>query len=222
VSAPSATHQSLQIPAAGVVLDADRAMPATPRGAVVFAHGSDSGRHNPGNRYVADELNRAVLVTVRAELLTSREEQIDLQTGHLRFDIGLLAERVTALVDWAAHGELTSGLGSAWFGVDTGAAAALVATAARPDAARAVVSRGGRPSLADRHLPRVHQRTLLIVGARDPSSSSSTARHCGGWAARRAWRSCAGRRTFSRSRGHSNRWPPGARLVPRTSPRDPS
>jgi putative phosphoribosyl transferase len=168
VSAPGATHQSLQIPGARVVLDADLAMPATPRGAVVFAHGSGSGRHSPRNRYVADELNRAGLVTVLADLLTFREEQIDVQTAQLRFDIGLLAERVTALVDWAAHGEPTSGLGIGLFGASTGAAAALIAAAARPDAVQAVVSRGGRPDLADRHLPSVHQPTLLIVGARDP------------------------------------------------------
>ncbi|MGZ4540130.1 MAG: dienelactone hydrolase family protein [Blastococcus sp.] len=168
MSAPSATHQSLRIPAAGAVLDADLAMPATPRGAVVFAHGSGSGRHSPRNRHVADELNRAGLVTVLADLLTSREEQIDVQTAQLRFDIGLLADRVTAVCDWVEYHEPTAGLPIGLFGASTGAAAALIAAASRPIAVRAVVSRGGRPDLADPFLPEVHQPTLLIVGEHDP------------------------------------------------------
>ncbi|WP_445183952.1 hypothetical protein ACTXG6_36890 [Pseudonocardia sp. Cha107L01] len=68
-------------------------MPETPRGAVLFAHGSGSGRHSPRNRFVAAELNRAGLATVLADLLTPREEQLDLRTAALRFDIDLLAAR---------------------------------------------------------------------------------------------------------------------------------
>jgi putative phosphoribosyl transferase len=157
MSAPSGTHQSLQIEVAGVLLEADLGMPKTARGAVLFAHGSGSGRHSPRNRYVADELNRAGLVTVLADLLTAQEEQID-----------LLAGRVTALVDWTAHSEPTAGLGIGLFGASTGAAAALIAAASRPTTVQAVVSRGGRPDLADAHLREVHQPTLLIVGERDP------------------------------------------------------
>jgi putative phosphoribosyl transferase len=169
VSAPSATYQNLAIPLAGVVLEADLGMPQTPRGAVLFAHGSGSGRHSPRNRYVAAEINRAGLATVLADLLTPREEQLDLRTAALRFNIDLLAVRVTALTDWMAHAEPTAGLGIGLFGASTGAAAALIAAANRPATVQAVVSRGGRPDLADTHLHQVHQPTLLIVGQNDPA-----------------------------------------------------
>ena len=168
MSGTSTTHQSLQIPLAEVVLEADLGMPETPRGAVLFAHGSGSGRHSPRNRYVADELQRAGLVTVLADLLTAQEEQVDLRSAALRFDIDLLAVRVAALTDWMAHREPIAGLGIGLFGASTGAAAALIAAADRPAIVQAVVSRGGRPDLADAYLPKVCQPTLLIVGERDP------------------------------------------------------
>jgi putative phosphoribosyl transferase len=168
MSAPSGTRQSLKIPVAGVVLDADLGIPETTRGAVLFAHGSGSGRRSPRNRFVADELNRAGLVTVLADLLTAEEEQVDLRTAALRFDIDLLAERLIGLTDWAAHSESTAGLGVGLFGASTGAAAALIAAAGRPATVQAVVSRGGRPDLAGAHLREVRQPTLLIVGERDP------------------------------------------------------
>ncbi|MDT7613347.1 MAG: putative phosphoribosyl transferase [Pseudonocardiales bacterium] len=168
MSAPSATHRNLEIPVAGVLLAADLGVPReSPRGAVLFAHGSGSGRNSPRNRYVADELNRAGLVTVLADLLTREEEQVDLRTAELRFDIDLLAERVTALADWMADSEPSADLGIGLFGASTGAAAALIAAANRPSIVQAVVSRGGRPDLADAHLHEVHQPTLLIVGERD-------------------------------------------------------
>jgi putative phosphoribosyl transferase len=168
MSAPSGTRQSLKIPVAGVVLDADLGIPETARGAVLFAHGSGSGRRSPRNRYVADELNRAGLVTVLADLLTAEEEQVDLRTAALRFDIDLLAERLIGLTDWVAGSESTAGLGVGLFGASTGAAAALIAAAGRPATVQAVVSRGGRPDLAGAHLREVRQPTLLIVGERDP------------------------------------------------------
>jgi putative phosphoribosyl transferase len=168
MSAPSGTHQSLQIPVAGVVLDADLGMPQTPRGAVLFAHGSGSGRRSPRNRLVADELNRAGLVTVLADLLTAEEEQVDLRTAALRFDIHLLAARLIGLTDWVATSDSTAGLDIGLFGASTGAAAALIAAADRPNSVQAVVSRGGRPDLAGAHLREVRQPTLLIVGERDP------------------------------------------------------
>lgn len=169
MSTPSAMHRILQVPAGGVVLEADLGVPREPpRGAVLFAHGSGSGRHSPRNRHVADELSRAGLVTVLADLLTPEEEQVDLRTAALRFDIELLAGRVTALADWAADSDPIAGLGIGLFGASTGAAAALITAASRPAIVQAVVSRGGRPDLAAVHLPRVHQPTLLIVGERDP------------------------------------------------------
>jgi dienelactone hydrolase len=169
VSATNVIHQSRQIPAAGAVLEADIGLPDSPRGAVLFAHGSGSGRHSPRNRYVADELNQAGLATVLADLLTREEEQVDMRTASLRFDIDLLAVRVMALTDWMDGNEPTAGLGVGLFGASTGAAAALIAAAARPATVQAVVSRGGRPDLADEHLHEVHQPTLLIVGQRDPT-----------------------------------------------------
>jgi putative phosphoribosyl transferase len=161
--------QSMRIAVAGVVLEADVGVPAPARGVVLFAHGSGSSRHSPRNRYVADELQAAGLATVLADLLTQREEQVDARTGELRFDISLLAVRVIALTDWVTEFESTAELPVGLFGASTGAAAALVAAAARPHLARAVVSRGGRPDLAGEFLRLVHQPTLLIVGQHDPT-----------------------------------------------------
>jgi putative phosphoribosyl transferase len=160
-------EQTVQIPVAGVVLDADVVVPQPAEGVVLFAHGSGSSRHSPRNMYVAEELQAAGLATVLVDLLTPAEERIDAVTGELRFDIGLLADRLTALCGWIVEHDLTSGSGLGLFGASTGAAAALVA-AARPTAVAAVVSRGGRPDLAGPVLPEVRQPTLLIVGDRDP------------------------------------------------------
>ncbi|WP_182905932.1 dienelactone hydrolase family protein [Microbispora sp. H13382] len=163
----SGVELSVRIPVGGVVLDADVVVPGEARGAVLFAHGSGSGRHSPRNRYVAGELQRAGLATVLADLLTVEEERADAVTGHLRFDIGLLAERVGGLADRLPGDEGVGGLPVGLFGASTGAAAALVAAAARPGGVGAVVSRGGRPDLAGDALRSVRQPTLLIVGERD-------------------------------------------------------
>ncbi|HEY2665214.1 MAG TPA: alpha/beta family hydrolase [Actinomycetota bacterium] len=160
-------EESLQIPVAGVVLEADIEVPEFPQGVVLFAHGSGSSRHSPRNRYVAGELQRSGLATVLADLLTPAEEQRDARTAALRFDIPLLATRLTALCDWVIGYEATKGLAVGLFGASTGAAAALVAAAQRPADVAAVVSRGGRPDLAGDFLRAVHQPTLLIVGERD-------------------------------------------------------
>jgi putative phosphoribosyl transferase len=151
------------IPAAGVVLSADVEVPADAAGVVLFAHGSGSSRFSPRNRYVAEELRKAGLATVLADLLTPEEER----TADLRFAVDVLAVRVIALVDWLADHEPTSGLTAGLFGASTGAAAALVAAAARPSLVDTVVSRGGRPDLAGEFLRLVAQPTLLIVGERD-------------------------------------------------------
>jgi putative phosphoribosyl transferase len=161
----NAVHQSLQIPAAGVVLEADIVVPESALGVVLFAHGSGSSRHSPRNRYVARELQDAGLATVLADLLTPEEEQFDLRTAALRFNIDLLAARLAALTDWLGEHNPTLGIGL--FGASTGAAAALVAAAVRPASVQAVVSRGGRPDLAGEFLDAVRQPTLLIVGGRD-------------------------------------------------------
>ena len=136
-------------------------------GIVVFAHGSGSSRHSPRNRRVADHLQRAGFGTLLLDLLTADEEQLDLRSRELRFNIGLLGRRLVGAIDWLAARfgtELPIGL----FGASTGAAAALVAAVARADRVAAVVSRGGRPDLAGSALERLTTPTLLIVGALDP------------------------------------------------------
>jgi dienelactone hydrolase len=163
----NAAEQSIRIPAGGVLLDADLAVPEPASGVVLFAHGSGSSRHSPRNRYVAAELQRSGLATVLADLLTPAEEQLDAQTGELRFDIGLLARRLTAATDWLASHPPTAGLPAGLFGASTGAAAALVTAAVRPGSVAAVVSRGGRPDLAGEYLRSVRAPTLLIVGSLD-------------------------------------------------------
>jgi putative phosphoribosyl transferase len=145
----------------------DLTVPRDASGTVVFAHGSGSGRFSPRNQYVAAELVRGGLATLLMDLLTEDEEAIDRRTGHLRFDIRLLADRVIGTIDWLASDELVGALPVGCFGASTGAAAALVAAAERPRRVAAVVSRGGRPDLAGEALRRVVAPTLLIVGGRD-------------------------------------------------------
>jgi putative phosphoribosyl transferase len=157
----------VSIPAAGVVLDGDLALPPGARGVVLFAHGSGSSRFSPRNRAVAAALRSGGLGTLLVDLLTPEEERVDARTGHLRFDIGLLASRLVACVDWLAEGARTAQLRVGLFGASTGAAAALVAAAMRPVDVGAVVSRGGRPDLAGPALPYVRAPTLLIVGGED-------------------------------------------------------
>jgi putative phosphoribosyl transferase len=170
-TADGGAMDTARIPVAGVVLEGDITTPppgqGPTRGLVLFAHGSGSSRHSPRNRYVAAQLQVAGLATVLVDLLTPEEERIDSRTGELRFDITLLSVRLAALVDWLSGQEYAHGLGIGLFGASTGAAAALVATAARPGPVRAVVSRGGRPDLAGEFLRLVRRPTLLIVGARD-------------------------------------------------------
>jgi putative phosphoribosyl transferase len=165
----TAAQQSVAIATAGATLEADVVVPEPALGVVLFAHGSGSGRHSPRNRYVAGELQKAGLATVLADLLTPQEEQVDAQTGALRFDISLLGERLVALTDWLVTQERTADLGVGLFGASTGAAAALVAAAKRPASVGAAVSRGGRPDLAGGLLRLVRQPVLLIVGERDPT-----------------------------------------------------
>ena len=129
-----------------VSLEGDLTLPYGSRGIVLFAHGSGSSRHSARNRYVARVLNTARLGTLLMDLLTPEEEETDLQTAHLRFDIGLLAERLARATDWLSRYPETAGYPIGYFASSTGAAAALVAAAERPEGVAAVVSRGGRPA----------------------------------------------------------------------------
>jgi putative phosphoribosyl transferase len=150
-----------------VGLEGNLAIPGSARGVVLFAHGSGSGRHSPRNRYVARALREAELATLLVDLLTAEEEEVDLRTRHLRFDIGLLAERLVGATKWLAQNSDTRNLRIGYFGASTGAAAALVAAAEHPKPVDAIVSRGGRPDLAGPALPHVAAPTLLIVGGND-------------------------------------------------------
>lgn len=158
---------SLTVPVAGVSLPGDLTIPDQVRGLVVFAHGSGSSRHSPRNRHVAEELNRSRLATFLFDLLTADEEEVDIRTRHLRFDIPMLSERLRLVAEWMQQYELTAQLPLGLFGASTGAAAALIA-AVHAKGVKAVVSRGGRPDLAGAALPRVEIPVLLIVGGNDP------------------------------------------------------
>ncbi|MFR9775838.1 dienelactone hydrolase family protein [Micromonospora sp. MS34] len=148
-------------------LAADVIVPPGAGGVVLFAHGSGSSRHSPRNTAVARQLNDRGLATVLVDLLTPEEDARDEITAELRFDIGMLAERLAAIVDWLAADPTLGRLPIGLFGASTGAAAALVAAAARPEQVRAVVSRGGRPDLAGSSLSAVRAPTLLLVGGLD-------------------------------------------------------
>src|SRR6266540_5112984 len=162
----AAQTTEVTVPVGDAELDGDLVVPERVTGIVLFAHGSGSGRRSPRNRQVAAALGEARIGTLLVDLLTQDEERIDRVTGEHRFDIDLLARRVIAAVDWLARGPAAH-LAIGLFGASTGAAAALVAAAARPEEVAAVVSRGGRPDLAGPALPRVQAPTLLIVGAED-------------------------------------------------------
>src|SRR3954462_294609 len=151
----SVAHDSLTIPTTGVALGADVVVPESAHGVVLFAHGSGSSRHSPRNRYVAGVLREAGLATLLMDLLTADEEEIDLQTQRLRFDIGLLGDRLVGATDWLAQNPHSRDLKIGSFGPSTGPAAALGAAAERPAAVGAIVSRGGRADLAGAALARV-------------------------------------------------------------------
>jgi dienelactone hydrolase len=159
--------EAVQIPAGDAILDGDLRAPADARGLVVFAHGSGSSRFSSRNRAVAQSLEEHAMATLLMDLLTRDEEAVDMRTRQHRFDIRLLASRVVAATDWLQARPDISRLPLGYFGASTGAAAALIAAAERPQVARAVVSRGGRPDLAGASLRGVRVPTLMIVGGDD-------------------------------------------------------
>ena len=157
----------MQIPAGDVSLAGDLELPEDAAGVVLFAHGSGSSRHSPRNQYVARMLRAAGSGTLLFDLLTREEEAEDTYSGHLRFDIAFLAERLVAASRWLALQPVAQYLPLGYFGSSTGAGAALAAASSLGAAIRTVVSRGGRPDLAMEALARVTAATLLIVGERD-------------------------------------------------------
>ncbi|MBI2940300.1 MAG: dienelactone hydrolase family protein [Chloroflexi bacterium] len=151
------------VPAGAARLGGFLGLPETAYGVVLFAHGSGSGRFSPRNTFVARYLQSARLATLLVDLLEEREAG----DRRLVFDIEFLAERLSIATDWLRQEPETRDLPVGYFGASTGAAAALVAAARRPEEVRAIVSRGGRPDLAGSYLPRVQAPTLLIVGGDD-------------------------------------------------------
>jgi putative phosphoribosyl transferase len=169
MSSDKVVERTVRVPTDGVLLDGDLAIPVVEsRGVVLFAHGSGSSRRSPRNRRVAGVFQQSGWATLLLDLLTPQEEQVDLRTRELRFDIALLAQRLTGAADWLAQQRDTAQLPLALFGASTGAAAALITAAERAERVRLIISRGGRPDLAGDALARVQAPTLLIVGERDP------------------------------------------------------
>jgi putative phosphoribosyl transferase len=164
---PAAVSRDVVIPLRQGRLQATLTTPANPMALVLFAHGSGSSRLSERNRAVAAELAREGLATLLFDLLTEEEASVDTRTGHLRFDVDLLAGRLVAATEWALRQPDTSNLPIGYFGASTGAAAALVAASQHPELVYAIVSRGGRPDLAGESLPMVEAPVLLIVGSED-------------------------------------------------------
>lgn len=160
-------YQPITIQAGAVTLEGNLQVPEGAKGIVLFAHGSGSSRFSPRNNHVAEFFNQAGLATLLFDLLTADEDAIDIHTTEFRFNIPMLAERLVATTDWLKQQPKISELNIGYFGSSTGAAAALIAAAERPEVTQAVVSRGGRPDLAGDALPKVKAPTLLIIGALD-------------------------------------------------------
>lgn len=150
-----------------VMMEGEWCIPPGAPGVVLFAHGSGSSRHSPRNKAVARVLQEAGLSTLLFDLLTWEEEMEDAHSGHLRFNIRLLADRLAIATRWIKGQPEGGALHIGYFGSSTGGGAALVAAAEAGSTVSAVVSRGGRPDLAERALSQVEAPTLLIVGEHD-------------------------------------------------------
>ncbi|MBS0183980.1 MAG: dienelactone hydrolase family protein [Nitrospira sp.] len=156
-------EHTVKITKENLALEGILSLPTDLRGVVVFAHGSGSGRLSPRNSFVARHLQRKGFATLLLDLLTEEEAEDRRNV----FDIDLLADRLLLAKAWVEADPLTRNLGIGYFGASTGAAAALQAAAREPSNIKAVVSRGGRPDLAESYLPSVIAPTLLIVGGHD-------------------------------------------------------
>lgn len=159
----------VRIPIGDITMDGSLCVPTRAQAIVIFAHGSGSSRLSPRNHFVARELRLGGLGTLLFDLLTKDEEDVDEYSAELRFNIRLLASRLTGATEWIKHFAGAEDFKIGYFGASTGAAAALVAAAEKPDMVNAVVSRGGRPDLAADFLSKVKAPTLLIAGGEDKS-----------------------------------------------------
>jgi putative phosphoribosyl transferase len=161
--------EEIKIQTPKTVIKGDLYLPHKPQGIIIFAHGAGSSRLSPRNQHVAELLYEAGFASLLMDLLSEEEDQLDIFTRKLRFDIPLLAGRVDNATEWVLKDDRTNKLPVGYFGASTGAAAALVASIQRPETIHAIVSRGGRPDLADNVLSEVKPPTLLIVGSEDTS-----------------------------------------------------
>ncbi|BAY07357.1 dienelactone hydrolase family protein [Calothrix sp. NIES-2098] len=164
---PNTQQQVVSVSAGEVKLKGNLVVPDAATSIVLFAHGNGSSRHSPRNRYVAEVLELCGVATLLIDLLTPEEEELDLRTRHLGFDMRLLASRLVGATDWLLQNSNTSQLKIGYFGASTGGGAALVAATERPEVVKAVVTRSGRLDLAGLVLPQVQAPTLLIVGGYD-------------------------------------------------------
>lgn len=161
------TEHPVMIPCEHVHLDGLLHIPKVVKGIVLFVHGSGSSRLSPRNQHIASILQQAGFATLLFDLLTPEEDEIDERTRQFRFDIGLLANRLDAASQWVFKNPVLNKLPMGYFGASTGGGAALVTAARLADHIKAVVSRGGRPDLADESLSYVQAATLFIVGGED-------------------------------------------------------
>jgi predicted phosphoribosyltransferase/pimeloyl-ACP methyl ester carboxylesterase len=148
-------------------LEADLWIPLGAKALILFAHGSGSGRHSTRNQYLAQALNNAGFGTLLVDLLNTQEKEIDSSTRHLRFDIDSLASRIESITNWLLQEPRTQNLSLGYFASSTGAAAALIASTRFNNIIKAIVSRGGRPDLAEDKLKLITSPTLLVVGGYD-------------------------------------------------------
>jgi len=156
--------ESITIESDGIKLIGEYSHPINAKGIILFAHGSGSGRHSPRNKWVAKKFNEAGFATLLVDLLTEKEVKRDSITMEYRFDVALLAARMLIVAKWLRRRH-TLKLG--YYGSSTGASAALIAAAEKPELVAAIVSRRGRTDLAGKSLPKVRAPTLLIVGGLD-------------------------------------------------------
>lgn len=160
-------NKTVTIDVGDASLSGDLSVPKSAKGLVIFAHGSGSSRHSSRNQYVAQVLNIHHSGTLLIDLLSSEEEKVDQISSEYRFNIEMLADRLTKVAEWVEQQPWATELKIGYFGSSTGGGAALMAAAKRPENIFAVVSRGGRPDLAGNHLKNVQAPTLLIVGELD-------------------------------------------------------
>jgi putative phosphoribosyl transferase len=158
----------IKIKSGAAYINGNLSIPHGSQSVVIFAHGSSSTRFSPRNTAVARELNNANIATLLIDLLTDAEEEVDILTAEYRFNIDLLAQRLMDASAWVSRKNETEHFSVGYFGASTGASAALIAAAKLPEKVNAVVSRGGRPDLAEDYLERVKAPTLFIVGGDDP------------------------------------------------------